>query len=136
MEHKIVSGLSTIYEKETSKLDAMAPTSMGSGIMEVLVSTPAVLQMIIDAASRLLDPLLPSGYTTVGKHIELSHESPTMVGEKITLVITVTKVWGESVLLEITGHDSTGVICKATYERSIVEQEHLLEIAFKRSKNQ
>lgn len=134
IDHKITIGLSTIYKKEVGHAHVM-PATNGAGIMDFLVSTPGLLTIIIEASSELLDPLLPEGYITVGKHIELSHERPTLVGEIVTLVISVTKVRGESVYLEFTGHDSTGIICRGTYERSMVNKDHLIEVAYRRSKN-
>lgn len=133
IEHKIKPGISTIYTREAGHADAL-PSSHSAGIMDFLVSTPAVLTMVIEATRDLLDPLLPDGYITVGKNIDLSHERPTLIGETVTLVITVKDVKGESVFLDITGHDSTGVICKGTYERSIVNKDHLIDIAYSRAK--
>jgi fluoroacetyl-CoA thioesterase len=134
VEHKIIPGLSTIYTREAGHGDVL-PASSAAGIMDFLVSTPAVLTMAIEATRDLLDPLLPEGYITAGKHIELSHERPTLIGETITLVITVFEVKGESIFLDIMGHDSTGVICKGKYERSIVNRDHLIDIAYKRAKS-
>lgn len=134
IEHKITAGLSTIFSKEVGHSDTL-PVKGSSGIMDYLISTPGILTMVIHASSEMLDPLLPSGYITVGKNIDLSHERPTLIGETISLVITVTKVKGESVFLDISGHDATGVVCKGTYERSIVDMNHLLDIAHKRAKN-
>lgn len=133
-EHRIVPGLSTIYTREAGHADTL-PGFNDAGIMDFLVSTPAILTMAIEATSELLDPLLSDGYITAGKNIELSHERPTLIGETITLVITVTDVKGESIFLDIVGHDSTGVICKGKYERSIVNKEHLIDIAYRRAKN-
>jgi len=134
INHTIITGLSTIYKKEGGTSDAL-PSNTSSGILDYLVSTPAILAMVIEASRELLDPLLSDGYITVGKNIELSHERPTLLGETITLIITVTKVKGESVFLDIQGHDSTGIICRGTYERCIVEKDHLIDIAYSRAKN-
>ncbi|MEL7654926.1 MAG: hotdog domain-containing protein [Bacillota bacterium] len=134
IEHKITAGLSTIYQKEVGHSDTL-PSKNSSSIIDYLISTPAILTMIIHATSEMLDPLLPSGYITVGKNIELSHERPTLIGENISLVITVTKVKGESVFLDISGHDDTGIICRGSYERSIVDMNHLIDIAHRRSKH-
>jgi predicted thioesterase len=103
--------------------------------MDFLVSTPAILSMAIKASSEMLDPLLPDGYITVGKNIDLTHERPTLIGETLTLVVTVSKIKGENIYLEIAGHDSTGVICKGIYERTIVDKNHLIDIAYRRSKH-
>ena len=135
IQHKIVSGLSTIFKKEAGHSDTM-PSNNTAGIMDFLISTPAILTMIIEATRDLLDPLLPEGFITVGKNIELSHERPTLIGETVTLVITVKEVRGESVFLDVTGHDDTRIICKGTYERSIVDKDHLIDIAYRRSKKQ
>jgi len=132
-EHKIKPGLSTIYTREVGQADTL-PSNHSAGIMDFLVSTPAILTMIIGATRDLLDPLLPDGFITVGKNIELSHERPTLIGESVTLVITVKEVKGENVFLDITGHDGTGVVCKGAYERSIVNKDHLIEIAYRRAK--
>jgi predicted thioesterase len=134
VEHKIVPGLSTIYTREAGHADAL-PATNAAGIMDFLVSTPAVLTMAIEATRDLLDPLLPDGYITAGKNIQLSHERPTLIGETVTLVITVLEVKGESIFLDIIGHDSTGVICKGKYERSIVNKDHLIDIAYRRTKD-
>ncbi len=132
-EHKIKPGLSTIYTREAGQADTL-PSNHSAGIMDFLVSTPAILTMVIEATRDLLDPLLPDGFITVGKNIDLSHERPTLIGESVTLVITVKEVKGESVFLEITGHDGTGVVCKGVYERSIVNKDHLIETAYRRAK--
>lgn len=133
IEHRIKPGISTIYTREAGHADAL-PSNHSAGIMDYLVSTPAILTMIIEGTRDLLDPLLTDGYITVGKNIDLSHERPTLIGETVTLVITVAEVRGESIFLDITGHDSTGVICKGTYERSIVDRDHLIDIAYRRAK--
>lgn len=135
IQHKIKPGISTIFKKEAGHADTL-PSNHTAGIMDFLISTPAVLTMIIEATRDLLDPLLPDGYITVGKNIDLSHERPTLIGETITLVITVKEVKGESVFLDVTGHDETGIVCKGIYERSIVDKDHLIDIAYRRSKKQ
>lgn len=132
-EHKIKPGLSTIYTREAGHADAL-PSNHSAGIMDFLVSTPAILTMIIEATRDLLDPLLPDGFITVGKNIDLTHERPTLVGETVTLVITVKEVKGENVFLDITGHDSTGVVCRGTYERTIVDKDQLIETAYRRAR--
>ena len=83
----------------------------------------------------MLDPLLPDAYITVGKTIELSHERPTMIGEMVTLILTVTKIEGAAIFINVDGHDSTGQICKGTYERHIIDKNYLLDAAYERATN-
>lgn len=132
IEHRIAPGLTHVYTKEASSNDGN-PAMAAGGIMEYLVSTPAIFKMIIDASSQLLDPMLPAEFITVGKNIELLHEKPSMVNGMITIKLLVTKVEGDHIYLEFTGHDSFGEICKGKYERVIVNQQQLMEFAYKRA---
>lgn len=131
IDHKIKEGMTTTYVKEANTGDAMS-TAGASGILDCLVSTPAIFRMIIDASVGMLDPLLPGDYVTVGKSIELNHEKPTMIDELITIRLVVKKIDNDRVHLEFTGHDSIGEICKGKYERVIVNRQLLMENAYKR----
>lgn len=131
INHKIRVGLTSTYMKEANTNDAI-PVTGAAGILDYLVSTPAIFKMIIDASSGMLDSLLEADYVTVGKNVELCHEKPTMVGELITIKLEVKKVDGDRVYLEFTGHDSIGEVCKGKYERVIVNKQLLMENAFKR----
>ncbi|MDD4571146.1 MAG: hypothetical protein PHN47_01475 [Clostridia bacterium] len=131
IKHGIQEGLSTIYKKETTVADAH--TSSNSGMLDFLLSTPAVIKMVIDASSNMLDKLLPQDYITVGRHLQLTHEKPTIIGENITIKITVTKLEHNTVFLAIQGEDAHGVFCTGEYERTIVDRNRLLNNAYKRS---
>lgn len=130
VNHKIREGLSTTYEKKTSSGDAYISNS---STIDYLLSTPTLLSMIIDASCKMLDPLLPQGYITVGKNLELSHEHPTLIGEIINLKITVEKIVNNIIHLKIEGFDTHGVFCIGKYDRTIVNKDKLIEIAYHRS---
>lgn len=131
-KHKITEGISTTYNKEATTIDAI-PSIGASGILDYLVSTPAIFKMIIDASSGLLDPLLEDGFITVGKNIELCHEKPSMINGPIRIEIKVEKVEGDRVYLDFVGYDLIGEICKGKYERVIVNKDKLMENAYKRA---
>ncbi len=135
IEHKIRAGLITTYQKEATQNDAI-PSGDSVGIMDYLVSTPALFRMVIEASSELLDPLLPADFITVGKSAEITHEKPSLTNSMITMKLMVTKVEDDRVFLEFTGHDPHGEICKGTCERVIVNKEVLLEYAYKRGNSQ
>lgn len=134
INHNITVGLSTIYKKEATAADALQATGSG-GILDFLVSTPAILTMIIDASSQLIDQLLPEDYITVGKNIELSHDNPTMIDGIITIVVTVKKVSNDRIYLEFSGHDAVGQICQGKYERVMVSKKMLMDSVYKRAQN-
>lgn len=130
VNHKIKEGLFTTIEKKTSSGDAY---TSNSSTIDYLLSTPAILTMIIDASCKMLDPLLPEEYITVGKNLELSHEHPTLIGESIKVKVTVVKIINNTIYLEFEGNDTHGVFCKGKYERTIVNRERLMEIAYRRA---
>jgi fluoroacetyl-CoA thioesterase len=131
VNHQITRGITTTYEKQTTISDAYS--SSNTGTLDYLVSTPSIILMIIDAATDMLDKLLPTEYITVGKKIELVHENPSLIGEMITIKLVVEDLTGNSVILNIEAKDSKGLVCSGKYERAIINEEKLLEIAYKRS---
>ncbi|MDF2949863.1 MAG: hypothetical protein K0R07_1907 [Sedimentibacter sp.] len=135
-DHKIIVGLSTIYKKEGSMLETLS-SSGTIGSLNYLLTTPQIMEIIIEASSNMLDPLLPDGYITVGKFIELSHEHPTLTltGGIISVIVTVTKIDGNKIYLDVAGYDDVGLICKGMYERAIVNKNSLMEATYKRAQN-
>lgn len=135
-DHKIIEGLSTIYKKEGSGIETLS-SSGTSGTLNYLLTTPQIIEIIIEASYKLLDPLLPDGYITVGKYIELTHEQPTLtlVGGTISAILTVTKIDGNKIYLDVACYDEIGLICKGMYERAIVNRDRLMEITYQRAQS-
>jgi len=131
ISHNITEGLSTIYSKIIDTTDA--GSEHGSGALDFLLSTPAIMTMVVDASVDMLDHLLPEDFITVTKSLEMTHEKPTMIGETVTLVLTVDRLQDDRILLSFTGHDSAGVICRGTHKRVIVNRQRLIEAAYKRA---
>lgn len=133
LKHNIIEGLTTTFQKETNYADSFSTNQSMS--LDFLVSTPAVLNMIIQASGKFLDDLIPMEYITVGKNIELSHEHPTLIGSTVSIIIKVVKVENNIISLEIAGYDEEGIFCKGKHDRAIIKREKLIEIAYKRTPN-
>lgn len=135
-DNKIIEGLSTIYKKEGSMLETLA-SSGTTGSLNYLITTPQIMEIIIEASYSMLDPLLPDGYITVGKYIELSHEKPTLTlaGGAISVILTVSKIDGNKIYLDVACYDDIGLICKGMYERAIVNKDILMEATYKRAQS-
>lgn len=130
IEHNIKEGMIFNFKKLTSPNDSCA--NAGSPELYFLVSTPAIIHMMIEASSEMLDDLLPKDYITIGVYVDIAHENPTLVGEEIVLSTKVVKVNGNELTLEYTGSDAHGVFCKGNYVRRIVNKNKLMENSFKR----
>jgi predicted thioesterase len=59
--------------------------------------------------------------------------APTIIDGTITIIITVTKVDGDRVHLDIAGHDAIGQVCQGKYERVIVSKDTLIDSANRRA---
>ena len=131
IKHQIEKGLVYSYSKVTTTSDSYS--SRNSGALDFLVSTPAIILMVIDASTEMLDKLLPADYITVGKKTELFHEHPSLVGEEISVRLEVEEVNTHSVWLKFEASDSKGLVCSGKYERAIINKGKLLDIAYQRS---
>ncbi|HHZ00008.1 MAG TPA: hypothetical protein GYA03_02810 [Tissierellia bacterium] len=136
VKYNISAGLSTIHKREGYVREKYIYSGSNDSL-DYLLSTPEVLDIIIEASVKMLDPLLPPGYITVGKYIELSHEQPTLTlaGGTITTILTVTEVSGNKVFLDFSCHDEIGMICKGVYERVIVNKDKLMESTYRRAQS-
>ncbi len=130
IEHNIKEGLINDVRKITGPSDAS--DLPGSLEFSYLVSTPAVINMIIEGSTQILDKLLPDGYTTVGTFVQLSHENPTLIGEPIDIRIKVKEIDGSRVYLDFEGLDSEGRFCFGKHERHIVNKSRLMQRAYER----
>lgn len=135
-DHKIFVGLSTIYKKEGHLLETLS-SSGTVGSLNYLLTTPQLMEIIIEASNNVLDTKLPDGFITVGKYIELAHEHPTLTltGAIISVILTVTKVDGNRIYLDVACYDDVGLICKGMYERVVVNKDSLMESTYKRAQS-
>jgi fluoroacetyl-CoA thioesterase len=133
ISHEIKPGLTSTYEHEVDTSDT-AP-AYKSGALDFLLSASAIIRIATDVSMRMLDVLLPEDYITVCKDVELSHEKPTLVGEKITVIVRVSKVVNEKVYLDFTCNDAKGLISRGKFIRVIVDRNKLIEVAYDRAEN-
>jgi predicted thioesterase len=83
-------------------------------------------------SGKMLDPLLPNDFITVGKNVHLEHNHPTLIGEIIKIKTTVEKIEDHKIYLDIEVSDAYGICCSGKYERTIINKNKLLEIAYHR----
>lgn len=131
VEHNITPGLKYIHHKEIDLYDTGA--NLGSRELDYMMSTPALATLVIESAFKLLEPLVPEGYTTVGKALTIIHEAPTLVGEQVHVEVRVDKVVGNHIHLDIRAWDRMGEIGTGSHERIVVDGEKLMADAYERA---
>lgn len=114
--------------KHTSELtvtDTVTAIKMGSGDMPVL-TTPAMMALMENAAMLAVDDELPEGCTTVGGHIQSSHLKPSKIGDVVRAVAEVTKVDGKKIEFKVAAYSGDVLLGEGTHLRFIVDRERFL----------
>lgn len=93
--------------------------------MEKLLSTPAIVSLIIEASVRMIDPHLPDGFVSVGKSAEVVHEHPTVVGSTVNVTVKIREFNGYHITIDAELTDESGVCCQGTHVRSIANKRWL-----------
>jgi predicted thioesterase len=93
--------------------------------MEKLLSTPAMVRLMIEASTSLIDSRLPDEFISVGKSAEITHEHPTVVGQTLHVVVRVTDFDGYHITIEMEADDGMGICGRGRHVRSIVNKRWL-----------
>jgi predicted thioesterase len=101
----------------------------GSGALDTLMATPSLVALMIEAATRLVDSRLPEGYVSVGKSLSITHEKPTILGETVTIKVSVVSQESNYIQLEMEAFDEEGVIGHGKLDRFVVNKMRLMEKA-------
>lgn len=101
----------------------------GSGALDTLLATPSLVALMIEAATRLIDSRLPEGYVSVGKSLSVTHEKPTILGETVTIKVSVVSQESNYIQLETEAFDEEGIIGHGKLDRFVVNKTRLMEKA-------
>ncbi len=93
--------------------------TMGSGDLEVF-ATPAMAALMENAAMLAVAESLPEGSTTVGSLLQITHNRPSGLGEKVQATATLEEVEGRKLTFSVTASDSKGVIGEGKHVRYVV----------------
>ena len=99
--------------------------AVGSGLVPVF-STPSMIALMENAAVRAIQGRLEQGESSVGTHMDITHDAPTPVGVKVWAEAEVTAVDGRTVTFAVTAYDEKGPIGKGTHERAIIRVDKFL----------
>ncbi len=122
-------GLSATFKKIPTP-----PLHNPYGDLDYLLSTPQIMELIITSSAEMLDTLLEDGYITVGQHMVIDHLEPTLAqgGGPISIRLVVDNSRGNQINLSFECEDATGLICKGTYRRAVVNKIKLREATYRR----
>ncbi|NLA24844.1 MAG: thioesterase family protein [Bacteroidales bacterium] len=111
-------GLENLEEKIVVKSDSASV--YGSGLVDVF-STPAMIAFAEYTCMNSVAKLLPDGFSTVGTHVNISHEKATPIGDTVKCKCKLQNIDRRKLVFVLEITDSEGVIGKGTHERFIID---------------
>jgi fluoroacetyl-CoA thioesterase len=99
-------------------LEHTAPR-VGSGRVGVL-ATPVMINVIEAAALAAVEHLLPSGYQSLGIHLDVRHFAATPVGMRVTASSELIGIDGRTLLFRVEARDEKEPIGGGLHERVVV----------------
>lgn len=91
------------------------------------LSTSACVALMVQAAMAATEGVLPEGYISVGRRIELEHEIPSMLDTAIVVKATLREIRGNRLLFDVVGTDALGAVFRGVNERAVVNRFGLAE---------
>lgn len=107
-------------------------SNYGNSELDRLFATPLLVALMISASTKLIDEKLDEGLVTIGKEIHLVHEKPTLLGQTITITVTVKERHENTLKLEMIAFDEIGIIGRGSFDRVIVSKKALMRKVYAR----
>jgi predicted thioesterase len=79
-----------------------------------------MINLIEAAALAAIEHLLPTGYQSLGIHLDVRHTAATPVGMRVVATAEVTAVEGRTVSFKVEARDEREVIGGGTHQRVVV----------------
>lgn len=109
----------TTHEVTRTVTADMTADALGNpGVM--VFATPAVLALIENACSSMLQPHLPAGAATVGTAVDMKHLGATPLGMEVRAKATLLETDGRRFVFSVEVSDSKEKVAEATHERFLV----------------
>lgn len=121
------SGEFLTVQKVVEKSDTGA--NIGTGKLDQLLASPTLLQLMIEASTRLIDERLPEDMVSVGSTYTIHHEQPTLIGETVTCKVTIAEQQDTRIKLLMETYDESGLVATGACERVIANQDVMVEKA-------
>ena len=107
-------------------------SNYGNSELDRLFATPSLVALMISASTKLIDEKFDEGLVTIGKEIHLIHEKPTLLGQTITITVTVKERHENTLKLDMVAFDEMGIIGRGSFDRVIVSKKALMRKVYVR----
>lgn len=110
---------------ETVVSETNTAKSMDSGSLEVF-STPYMIALMEHAAAISVEAELDEGMSTVGTHLDISHDAASPLGMKVWAESELIEIDGRRLVFEVKAFDECGMIGHGRHERFIIKADKFL----------
>lgn len=114
----------TVGERHT--VPQVDPQWPGFRDMPPLLATACMIGFMEQTCIQALRPYLPEEEHTLGIEVNMSHESPTLVGSVVTAIVELTKVEGKILHFAVSCFDENGLIGRGVHQRAIINIERFM----------
>jgi fluoroacetyl-CoA thioesterase len=115
----LVRGLPTGIAGEVEIVVAEEHLAPDRGVL----STPRMISLMEQAASRALSAFMPPGWTTVGTEVCVRHLAATLPGESVRATAALTEARGRRLRFTVEAFNGGRKIGQGTHERAVVHLE-------------
>lgn len=88
----------------------------------VVLSTPKMIELMEMTATWSVQPLLGDDQTSVGVHVDVSHEAAARGGETVTVESTLVDVDRRRLTFEVSARVGDLIIGRGTHQRFVVDR--------------
>ena len=99
---------------------------LGSGTMGVF-ATPAMVAFVERTCQQLVQPMLPTGQSTVGTAIQIRHLAPTPIGAEVQARVEVTSVDGREIVFRAQVWDEFELVGEAEHRRVVIDVDRFMK---------
>lgn len=99
--------------------------AVGSGSLDVF-ATPMMIALMEKAATAAVDGFLEAGQSTVGTHMDVSHDAATPLGMRVWAEAELIALDGRALTFAVSAFDDTGPIGKGLHTRFVIQAEKFM----------
>lgn len=101
----------------------LLPESPDFAAMPEVLATGYMVGIIEWACIEALHGHLEDGELTLGTHVDLSHQAPTVPGGTVTIDVRLVEVDGRALTFEVEARDEHAVISVGRHQRGVIDRD-------------
>jgi predicted thioesterase len=114
------------FELRSTVTPEMSARHIGSGDVGVF-STPSMIGMMEGASTRLAQPHMDEGHTTVGYIVNVRHLLPTPIGREVTVVSRLDAIDGRQLTFHVEAREGDKLVGEGEHVRVIIDTARFLQ---------